>query len=244
MYLFIIFYFANSIISNYILSIRSYYSALINCIFLILAFYISKKFRIHGITGQIASGKSTSSNYLREKYGATVIDIDKLNAEVLQEKEVKKQILQKFGEEVFDEFGNLKKLEVRKIIFNDNKKKKQLENITHFKVLKKLFCSIFKEKFLKQKNLVMIENAILLKIPFLKYICYSIIAVVSIDKAVKIRRIMERDNIQDRNLAENILHNQMTIEEFNNEADYVILNDGRVEELHSKIDLFIEALEK
>lgn len=244
MYFFMIFYFLNSLISNYILGIRSYYSAIINCCSLIISFYISKKFRIYGITGQIASGKSTVSIYLREKYNACVIDIDKMNKEVLEEKEVKSEIRVKFGDEVFDEFGNLKKLEMRKIIFSDISKKKQLEKITHFKVLKKLLITILKEKLFNSKKLVMIENAILLKIPILKYFCYSIIAVVSIDKETKLKRIMERDNILDRALAEKILDNQMTVEEFNDQADYVILNEEGIEELEKKVDIFIEAIEK
>ena len=89
----------------------------------------------------------------------------------------------------------------------------------------------------------MIENAILLKIPILKYFCYSIIAVVSHNKATKVRRIMERDNSEDKALAEKIIDAQMTIEEFNNQADFVIVNDEGVEELCKKVDIFIEALE-
>ncbi len=243
-YFFMVFYFVNSLISNYVLGIRSYFSAIINCCSFILSFYISKRFRIYGITGQIASGKSTVSDYLRENYNACVIDIDKINKEVLEEKEIKIEIRDKFGDEVFDEFGNLKKLEMRKIIFSDNSKKKQLEKITHYKVLKKLLITILREKILNWKKLVMIENAILLKIPLLKYFCYSIIAVVSIDKATKIRRIIERDNIQDCSLAEKILDNHMTIEEFNKQADYVISNDEGIEELKNKVDIFIAALDK
>jgi len=243
MYFFMVFYLINSLISNYVLEIRSYYSAIINCGFLIFSFYLSKKFRIYGITGQIASGKSTVSDYLREKYNSCVLDIDKINREVLEEKEVKNEIRKKFGDSVFDEFGNLKKLEMRNIIFSDKIKKKQLEKITHFKVLKKLLIAIIKEKFSNSNKLIMIENSILLKIPILKYFCYSIIAVVSSDKNTKIKRIMERDNIQDRTLAEKMIDNQTTIEEFNEQANYVILNDDGIEELKNKVDIFIENIE-
>jgi len=243
MYLFMSFYFINSLISNYILGIKSYFSAIINCCILIFAFYLSKKLRIYGITGQIASGKSTVSNYLREKYNAYVIDIDKLNSEVLEQKEVKDEIRKKFGDLVFDEFGNLKKIDMRKIIFSDKNKKRELEKITHFRVFKKLFLTIFREKYSNSKKLIMIENAILLRIPLLKYICHLIIAVVSYDKAIKVRRIMERDNINDKVLAERILDSQTTIEEFKNQADYVIINDEGIDELKKKVDIFIEALE-
>lgn len=242
MYFYMIFYFVNSLISNYVLGIKSIWSGIMNCSFLIISFYISKKLQIHGITGQISSGKSTVSKYLREKYNSTVIDIDKLNAEVLEEVQVKKEIKEAFGTSVFDELGMLNKKELRRIIFSDKTKKYKLEKITHFRVLKKLLLLILQEKCANWKKLILIENAILLKIPLLKYACHYIIAVVTHNKEKVIKRIMERDNMQDLSLAENILENQYSVEEFTSHADYVIINDESIEDLHKKVDIFIEAI--
>lgn len=242
--IFIVFYFLNSFISNYILQIKGIITILINFLILILCYLVTIRLRIYGLTGQIASGKSTLSCYLREKYQATVIDIDKVNAEVLEEEQVKKEIKVIFGEVVFDEFNKLNKLEVRKIIFSDPKKKKQLEKITHFRVFKKLFWVILQSKLKDWRKIIVIENAILLKVPLLKFICYMIIAVVSNNISKKIRRIMERDGIEDRKLAEKILKTQTTIEEFTKQADLVIPNDGDLDDLYVLGDKIAEILKQ
>lgn len=243
LYFFMFFYFLNSLISNYIIGIRSYYSLALNLIFFPISIFLSKKFRIYGITGQIASGKSTVSQYLREKYMALVIDLDKINSEVLESPQVKGEIRKVFGDAVFDDEGKLKKLEMRKIIFSDKIKKKKLEKITHMKVLMKLIVIIFKEKILNSKRLIFIENAILLKVPILRYLCHTILAVIITIDEIKIKRVMNRDNIKDKNLVDKILENQTTVEEFNKQADFIIVNDEDLEKLYYKTDFFVKTLE-
>jgi dephospho-CoA kinase len=241
-YLFMAFYILNSLISNYILEIKGIITLIISCFFLLFSYFITKKIRIFGLTGQIASGKTTMSKYLTEKYQAVIIDIDKVNAEVLKEKEVINKIKSTFGEGVFDEFGNLNKLEIRKIIYSDKEKKRQLEKITHFRVFMKLFYKILQVKLSNWKTILIIENAILLQIPILKYICYLIIAVVSNNMSMKIRRIMDRDGISDRVLAESIVNSQMSIQEFKEKADIVIENDGDLDDLYVTGDKLAEIL--
>jgi dephospho-CoA kinase len=241
-YIFMIFYILNSLISNYILEIRGVITLIINCIFLLFSYSIIKRLKIFGLTGQIASGKSTMSKYLEEKYQVFIIDVDKVNAEVLKEEQVIKKIKSTFGEGVFDEFGNLNKLEMRKIIYSDKDKKRQLEKITHFRVFMKLFYKILQIKFANYKTIIIIENAILLQIPILKYICFLIIAVVSNNMALKVRRIMDRDGISDRVLAENIVNSQMSIEEFKEKADIVIENNGDLDDFYITGDKLAEIL--
>lgn len=242
MYLFMAFYIINSLISNYLLQIKGFVTLISNGLILLFCYLITKRLRIYGLTGQIASGKSTIANYFIEKYQAVVIDVDKVNADVLKEEKVIKEIKTVFGDEVFDEFGNLNKLEMRKIIYSDKNKKRQLEKITHFRVFKKLFFAIIKIKFNNWKTILIIENAILLQVPILKYICYIIIAVVSNNLSKKVRRIMDRDGISDRVLAENILKTQMSIEEFNEKADLVIRNDGDLDDLYVTADKIAEII--
>ena len=241
-YIFMIFYILNSLISNYILEIRGVITLIINCIFLLFSYSIIKRLKIFGLTGQIASGKSTMSKYLEEKYQVVIIDVDKVNAEVLKEEQVIKKIKSTFGEGVFDEFGNLNKLEMRKIIYSDKDKKRQLEKITHFRVFMKLFYKILQIKFANYKTIIIIENAILLQIPILKYICFLIIAVVSNNMALKVRRIMDRDGISDRVLAENIVNSQMSIDEFKEKADIVIENNGDLDDFYITGDKLAEIL--
>ena len=61
---------------------------------------------------------------------------------------------------------------------------------------------------------------------------------------MKVRRIMERDGIEDRKLAEDILKSQTTIEEFTKQADLVIPNDGDLDDLYILGDKIAEILKQ
>lgn len=235
------FYGINTLILNYFFRIHPLKTIVINVILLIFSHFIGNRIRLIGLTGQICSGKSTVAKYMESKYSANVIEVDKLNKEVLDEIEVKKEIRKCFGDEVFDSEGNLKKLEIRKIIFNDTNKKKQLERITHFRVFKKLIYRIFRDKIFYHNKYVVIENALLLRFPLLKLICFPIIAVCTSKTAEIIGRVMERDNC-DRVTAENILNNQISKDEFIEGSDYVIFNDSDLGQLRVDVDKFMSYL--
>lgn len=73
---------------------------------------------IIGITGTIASGKSTVSDYFI-KQGYVVIDADKITKELQEQKEVLKEFLEIFGESVLLENRSLNRQKLREIVFQD-----------------------------------------------------------------------------------------------------------------------------
>jgi dephospho-CoA kinase len=232
------FYGINTVLLNYLFKVNPLKTILLNVILLIFSQLIGGRLRFIGLTGQISSGKSTVAHYLETKYQASVIDIDKLNREVLEDPQVKSEIRKAFGDDVFDKDNNLKKLEMRKIIFNDVNKKKKLEGITHFRVFKLLLYRLFRDKILYRNKYVVIENALLLRFLPLKLICFPILAICTSKKAEIIARVMERDGC-DRVTAENILNNQITKEEFVDASDYVIFNDTDKGQLRADVDKFM-----
>jgi dephospho-CoA kinase len=235
------FYIVNSIILNYFFKFNPLKTILENLILLLVAHLIGIRLRVMGLTGQICSGKSTVAKYLESKYKACVVDIDKLNRDVLEMNSVKRKIRKTFGDEVYNPKNELDKMKMRKIIYSDINKKRQLEKITHFEVFKLLIKTILKEKLLYGTQLVFIENAILLRFELLKYLCYPIIAVCTHHKVEIVRRIMNRDQC-DKETAEKILDNQMKIEEFIEQSDCVIFNDGELNQLETEIDKILEKL--
>jgi len=87
--------------------------------------------RIIGITGGIATGKSTVSNIVK-KLGYKVIDADIIAREVVQKgKPAYEEIVKCFGDTIIDEFGNIKRKKLGNIIFEDEKKREKLNSITH-----------------------------------------------------------------------------------------------------------------
>jgi dephospho-CoA kinase len=234
-YYYLAFYIISSLILNIVFSVKPILSIFIHLVILLLSNFIAVRLRVMGLTGQICSGKSTVAKFLTEKYKAHVIDIDKLNRDVLEYDEVKKEIRKKFGDDVFDEKNQLYRMKMRKIIFSDIEKRRQLEKITHSRVFRLLIKAILKEKILYGTKYVIIENAILLRLKVLKLICYPIISVVTNNRAEVLKRIINRDKC-DLKIAENILENQMKIEEFAGQSEYMIINDEGKERLEEEVD--------
>jgi dephospho-CoA kinase len=196
-----------------------------------------------GLTGQICSGKSTAAKYLEEKYKAKVINIDKLNKEVLEMEVVKKEIRKNFGDDVYNDKNELNKKKMREIIYSDPTKKRILEGITHGRVFKLLIKNIIWEKLIYRTNYVFIENALLLRFAFFRYICFPIVSVCTTKQAEIIGRVMERDDC-DRTTAENILQNQMKFEEFLQQSDYNIINNTEIQDLYKEVDMFMNKINK
>ena len=125
--------------------------------------FLSNKFSLYGITGQIASGKSTVTEYLKKKYNARIINIDDINREVLSRNEVINEIEKVFGNSVIKIENNRKILDkqlIKALILEKKKKKKKLEMITHPNV----FMSF--TKLLSMKNLLKIINMFFRKCNF------------------------------------------------------------------------------
>ncbi|MGL6064814.1 MAG: dephospho-CoA kinase [Fusobacteriaceae bacterium] len=190
---------------------------------------------ILGITGGIASGKSTVSNFLRE-LGMEILDADILSREVIEEEENKKYLLDIFGSEIFIKNNNeniIDRKKIREIVFNDKKKLEMLNNLIHPKVIEK-FENRKKTNDKKQEKKIRIFDIPLLFEKKLEYLCDYILTVYT-DKNIQIERIIERDKI-DYELAIKIINSQMNISEKIKKSDFTINNNGSLEELKDKIN--------
>jgi dephospho-CoA kinase len=173
-----------------------------------------KKPLIIGITGGIGGGKSTFSNYLRQK-GELVYDTD-LKAKYLQEndKELIRKIKTKFGEDIYVD-NKLDRKRLARIVFSDAEKLKTLNSIVHPAVIddfQKWIRSNSDRKFL------FMECAILFEGSFDRLV--DRILVVTAPEPVRIKRVILRDRLtEDQVLAR--MKNQISEEEKINRADWV-----------------------
>lgn len=189
---------------------------------------------IIGLTGGIASGKSTVSNFLKEK-GFKIYDADIIAKEIMQKKEITKSLVDIFGEEVYQE-NTLNREYIKKIVFNDKEKLNELNNLVHCEVF-----NYYKEIKSKTKK----EDKVIFDIPLLfetkmDTLCDMTI-VVAIDLDKQIERVMKRDNI-DKELAIKIINSQMALEDKIKRATIVIENNGTLEELNKNIDNVINSV--
>lgn len=183
---------------------------------------------IVGLTGGIASGKSTVSNLFR-KYGIEIVDADKVAKEVSEKKESIEKISNIFGKDILDSDGKIVREKLREKAFKNRELLQELNKIIHPQVME-----YFKRK--KEENSK--DEILIFDIPLLyeakmEYLCDKII-VVGVDVQKQLRRVVARDGSSEE-LAKKIIFNQMPLDEKIKKADIVIMNDGTLDELEAKV---------
>ena len=183
---------------------------------------------IVGLTGGIASGKSTVSN-LFIKYGIEIVDADKVAKEVSEKKESIEKISNIFGKDILDSDGKIVREKLREKAFKNRELLQELNKIIHQLVL---------EYFIRKKEENSKDEILIFDIPLLyeakmEYLCDKII-VVGVDVQKQIRRVVARDGSSEE-LAKKIIFKQKPLDEKIKKADIVIMNDGTLDELEAKV---------
>jgi dephospho-CoA kinase len=192
-----------------------------------------------GLTGGIASGKSTVAKMLEEK-GAPVIDFDLIAREVVEPgKPAWKDIVAFFGEQVLQEDKSLDRKKLSDIVFRDLEKRKKLEGFTHPRI-REGFVQQLNEIVRKDPNaIIQVDIPLLIELN-LQYMFHKTL-VVYVPKEKQIERLMERDGISEEE-ALSRLKAQLAIDDKVGYANFVIHNDGPLEETQRQVDELWEEL--
>lgn len=188
--------------------------------------------KVIGLTGGIASGKTTVSKILINELNVPLIDADVLAYEVVQPgKPAYKKIKEFFGKQVINKEGTLNRKLLGDIVFNDKEKLKELNDIVHPEVEKR-----FNELKINYKNnrkkLIVYDCPLLIEEHLFDNVD-DIILVYS-DRESQIERLEKRNKFS-REEALLRIETQMPMEEKVKYANYVIVNDGNIEELTSSV---------
>jgi dephospho-CoA kinase len=184
-----------------------------------------------GLTGGIASGKSTVAKMLRE-LEIPVIDADQIAREVVEVgEEAYLEIVKEFGEEILQEDRTIDRGKLGSIVFHNKEKRQLLNSIVHPAVRKKMLMQ--KEQYIRNG-----ENTIVLDIPLLfesnlTHLVDKII-VVYVDEHIQLQRLMERNSLSKEE-AEVRMKAQMPLIEKVSKADAVINNNGTIEETKQQL---------
>lgn len=196
-----------------------------------------------GLTGGIGTGKSTVSQILKDR-GFSVIDLDVISHEVIEFSSVVEKIVQNFGREVLDEdeAGNctISREKLGKIIFANKEKRLALNSIMHPEILKVMHKKILECKSEKNK-IIFVEVQLLFEVQWEKEFDY--ILLVATKRDMQVRRVLERDKRSEEE-AWNIINSQMSLDEKREKSDFVIENDGNMDDLNKKVDKFLKSLEQ
>lgn len=185
---------------------------------------------ILGITGSSGAGKSTVCEILEEKYNMKIINADKIARE-LSKKGTRyiADIIEKFGKNIVDENGDLKRKKLAEIIYSDPVKREELNSCT-FKYIKE---EIEKQIRQTEENKDIAIDAPLLFESGLDKICDKVIGVVS-KKELQLDRIVARDNV-DYDHANMRLDAQQDDEFYRKNCDMIIENNYDIENIERQI---------
>ena len=183
---------------------------------------------IIGITGSIACGKSTVSNYLKSK-GYIVIDADKIGHEALDDDYVKEKLILAFGNEILED-NKINRQKLGELVFGSSSNLNVLNSIVHPEIRKKILEKIDKNN---DKELIFIDVALLFEAKFDDLV--DKIIVVYVDENIQLTRLMKRNSITQEE-ALNRIKSQMSSIEKVKLADYTINNNLDVTNTYIQID--------
>lgn len=191
------------------------------------------KSRIIGLTGSISTGKSTVSNYLKEK-GYKVIDADEITHELMQKGNANYvKIVEHFGDSILDENFEIDRKKLSKIVFSDENELKMLNNLTH----PNIFNKIKKTIEISDEKIIFLDIALLIE--FIKDEKWDIpldeIWLVYVNRNIQLERLIKRNNFSKEE-ANSRINAQMNIDEKIGYADFIIHNDRDLEYLYEQID--------
>jgi dephospho-CoA kinase len=196
---------------------------------------------LFGLTGGIATGKSTVSEIFR-KLGATIIDFDLLARSVVEPgRKSWKLIVEHFGGQVLKEDSSINRKKLSDIVFNDHQEKEKLESFTHPYIWDEFILKV-KEVIQKDGNSIILAVVPLLIEGNMQDLFRKII-VVHAPPNLQIERLIKRDKIS-REKAENILASQMPIDEKIQYGDFVINNDSLIDATKEQTKVLWRKLKK
>lgn len=192
-----------------------------------------------GVTGGIASGKSTVARMLAAR-GAPIVDLDVLAREVVEPgTPAYLKIVDYFGRQILAEDGTLDRKALSRIVFPDMEKRKKLESFTHPAILEGFVRNV--QEIARSRPGAIIQGVVPLMIELnLQYIFHKLL-VVHVPQEVQIARLAERDGIS-REEALTIIRSQLPIDEKVGYADYVIDNGKDLAETERQVEALFQDL--
>jgi len=177
-----------------------------------------------GLTGGIASGKSTIANYIKKYKDIPILDADHYSKELIKpNSKGYKEILAYFGNQIIDNYSSEHEINrelLKKIIFNDSRHRTWIQNLLH---------PLIKDKMIDKCNQFKNNKILLLVVPLLfeaKFtdLCTEI-WLVQCPKEIQKKRLIKRNKISD-NEAEKIISIQLNFEDKLKSSDVILDNSN------------------
>ncbi len=186
-----------------------------------------------GVTGGIASGKSTVCSML-EALGYPLVDLDVLARKVVEPgRSAWRQIVERFGKEVLFPDETLDRKKLAGIVFRNPALRDVLEGFTHPPIFDELFDQMRLIADRDPGAVIQVAVPLLVELD-LKFLFHGVL-LVYVPRGVQLSRLMTRDGI-DREAAEDRLRAQLPLDSKVSYADFVIDNQGTMEETRRQVE--------
>ena len=172
-----------------------------------------------GLTGGIASGKSLVASAF-QRLGVTIIDADVVARDIVEPGQpALAEIVSRFGDDIVDDEGRLKRRDLREIVFADDAARADLEGITHPRIREELA----RRRDAAQSDYCLLVVPLLVKSSMIDLV--DRVLVVDAPEGVQMERLMSRDDVDD-DLAQRMIAAQDARGERLAMADDVLINTG------------------
>lgn len=181
------------------------------------------------ITGNIASGKSTVEKILQEK-NYKVLDADIVAHDLLKNKNVETQLKEIFKDYDILENDKISRSKLAKIVFDDEILRKKLESILHPLVKDEIERFFYSNK---NEKIIFVSIPLLFEAGFEKL--FDKIILVLAEDETRLQRLMKRNDLSEEH-AKNRINIQLCQNKKIPLVDYVIYNNGSIEDLLEKVE--------
>jgi len=195
--------------------------------------------RIIGLTGGIASGKSTVTSYLKEK-GYPVIDADRVVRDLQAPGGALYRVLvDHFGREILDASGELDRVVLGQRIFS-NPSERDWSNRVQGQLIREALAKA-RDRQAAQSGLFFMDIPLLIEQGYEEW--FEAVWLVAVSKETQFKRLMERNHLSELQAKERIAA-QMMLEEKRAHADLVLDNNGDLTALYAQLDAALKQLER
>ena len=191
-----------------------------------------------GLTGGIASGKSTADEFFKKKK-IQIIDSDLIAHKIMEiGQNGYKAVVDYFGTDILNDDQTINRRKLGGIVFNDKAKLKKLNELTHPLVHQEIKQQMARYRA-NQEKLVVIDVPLLFESGF-ESLCNGVL-VISITPELQIERLMKRNNFTKKEAIARI-NNQMPLSEKEKRATYVVANTGTIDDLEKKLSDLLQEI--
>ena len=191
--------------------------------------------KIIGITGGIASGKSTVTNFLRQQ-GFQVVDADAVVHQLQKPGgRLFKALVQHFGQEIILENGELNRSLLASLIFS-NPEEREWSRITQGEIIREELATL-RDQLVQTKEIFFMDIPLLFEQDYASW--FDETWLVYVDRDVQVERLMKRDQLS-QNEAESRLAAQWPLEKKKDLASHILDNNGNQDQLLTQVRILLE----